>query len=167
MKAIATVIVCALVLAATPVQAVEIAVDPGEVGNPVNSPLNFTTFPLSPTVVDLVFADSKTLTWGPGELAFAITGTPSGGASFLSGYFFSDDPNTALPGTVFEGSIEGGVITVNLPAETVWKGMHLQAIFQDNIAYSLIWTERPIVGGGGTPIDARGWSKIKSLYAGE
>jgi hypothetical protein len=167
MKAIATVVVSALMLAASLAQAVELTVDPGTAGDPVTSPLNFTTFPVSPLIVDLVFADSKTLTWGPGTLAFALTGTPSGGASFLSGYFFSDDPNTALPGTDFAGSIEGGVITVNLPAETVWKGMHFEAIFQDNIAYSLIWTDRPTVGVDTTPVEAGSWGRIKSLYSGE
>lgn len=164
MKAIVTIVVCALALAANPAQAIEKIVDPGEVGALVTNPLNFTTFPLSPLVVDLVFADSKTLTWGPGPLVFALTGTPSGGASTLTGYLFRDDPNTPLAGTNFSGTIEGGVITVDLPAERVWKGMRFEAFFQDNIAYSLIWTDRPTVGQDMTQVETRSWGELKSFY---
>jgi hypothetical protein len=170
-RRLAPVLTGALVLLAVALapnaHAIEIEVDPGEVGNLVTSPLNFATVPLSPLIVDLVFADSKTLTWGPGILTFAITATPSGGASVLSGYLFGDDPSTPIEGTNFDGRIEGGVIDLDLLAETVWRGMHFEAFFQNDFVYSLIWTSRPTVGEDTTPVDEQSWAQIKSYYRGE
>ena len=168
MKVIAAIAICAIILGAVPALATPIVVDPGEVGGTVTTPLNFTTFPLNPTTVDLIFDATKTLTFGPGMMSFALTGTPSGGASPLSGYLFWDDTDSPIPNTHFEGNIEGGIVGVDLPSETVWRGMRFEAFFQDDFLYSLIWTSLPVVGDGGpTPSEVRSWGAIKSLYRGE
>jgi hypothetical protein len=127
-------------------KAVTIDYNPGEVGQPVNQSFNFLLAPPVGFVVDLVFTDQKTLTWGPGLLSFALTKTPSD-ASLLEGVF-TDGNGDPIAGTEFDGSIDGGVIDLTLASEVVWRGMRFVANFDsfNEAGYTLIWTSRPEVG---------------------
>jgi hypothetical protein len=136
-----------LALFASGARAVTIEIDPGAVGNLVNSPLNFVVPPPGAVVVDLVFSDQKTLTWGPGPLFFALTASPGGALVPLNGYL--SDGGGEIAGTAFDGLIDGGIIELSLAAEVVWTGMHFESAFQgaqDEVLYSLIWTSKPSVG---------------------
>jgi hypothetical protein len=137
-----------LVLFASGAKAVPIDYNPGEVGQPVDETFTF-ALALPALVVDLVFTDQKTLTFGPGVLTFALTATPLN-LQGLSGAF-TDGNGDPIAGTDFMGTIDGGVIELNLASEVVWSGMRLVAAppgFDGNFmrAYTLVWTSKPEVG---------------------
>jgi hypothetical protein len=138
-----------LLLFASGAKAVQIDYNPGEVGQPVDETFTFALAGLDALVVDLVFTDQKTLTWGPDPLIFALTAFPNN-LQPLTGVF-TDGNGDPIAGTDFMGTIDGGVINLNLASEVVWSGMRLVAPppgFDGNFmrSYTLIWTSRPEVG---------------------
>ena len=85
-------------------QAIEIAVDPGVVGE-TSIPMQF-ILDAPASVVDITFTDLKTLESGPGAVAFSLQ---LGGELPFVNYsgFFSDAAGEAIPGTQFSGIVDG------------------------------------------------------------
>jgi hypothetical protein len=137
-----------LLLFASGAKAVPIDYNPGEVGQPVDETFTFALAGPGALVVDLVFTDQKTLTWGPDPLIFALTAFPNN-LQALTGVF-TDGNGDPIAGTEFAGSIDGGVIELILANEVVWSGMRLvnptgfDGFF--GRSYTLIWTSKPEVG---------------------
>jgi len=149
---------CCLILAALfapSAQAVEILVNPGPVGSPVNNPLAFFieegSLPEPPPFpsVDLVFTDGKSVILQPGTgppnlLVFEMLGDTVSYTGFLT-----NELGNEIPGTDFTGIADTSATNKELPEGTVWHGMHFQADFLDARTYTLVW--QPL-GLGSTPV---------------
>jgi hypothetical protein len=141
-------IIAFVALFASSAKAVQITVDPGMVGGPVNDIISFVVPPPGAVFVDLSFANQKTLTFGPGPLSFALTRVPAGGLGPPFVGALADENGDEIPGTGFTGVIDAGVITLDLASQVTWSGMRFASLF-DAIpltAYSLVWTSKPTVG---------------------
>jgi hypothetical protein len=138
---------CCFILAALfapSAQAIEIAADPGDVGQPASF-IFFQTFDPE-TVIDITFTDQKTLE-GAGTVAFNLdTDLPVIG---FTG-FFSDAAGDEISGTSFTGST-ASITQFDLPGFTVWNDIHFEGDFRGTEAYTLIWSDlgqatKPTVG---------------------
>jgi hypothetical protein len=138
---------CCLMLAtlfAPSAQAIEIAADPGDVGQPASF-IFFQTFD-PPTVIDITFTDQKTLE-GAGTVAFNLN-TDAPFINFTG--FFSDAAGDEISGTSFVGSTAGDT-KFDLPGFTVWHDIHFEGDFRGTEAYTLTWSDllqatKPTVG---------------------
>ncbi len=149
---------CCLILAtlfAPSAQAVEILVNPGPAGSPVNNPLAFFieegSLPEPPPFpsVDLVFTDGKSVILKPGTgppnlLVFEMFGATVSYTGFLT-----NELGNEIPGTDFTGIADTSLTNKELPPGTVWHGMHFEGDFADAHTYGLGWEP---AGVGSTPL---------------
>jgi len=136
-----------VVLFAPTAYAVTIVVNPGNVGGEAQN-FNFANDDLV-LVVDLVWADNKTLEWGAGTHVFLLAGDPG---AFYAGILL-DAAGNPIPGTELAGRVPntadfkaGGI---DLPETTVFSGIRLSsAAFIDAGGWAWNWNtaDRPLVG---------------------
>ncbi|MBW2694026.1 MAG: PEP-CTERM sorting domain-containing protein [Deltaproteobacteria bacterium] len=137
-------------------QALEILVNPGPFGSPVNNPLAFFieegSLPEPPPFpsVDLVFTDGKSVILEPetGPANNLLVFEMFGAIVTYTG-FLTNELGNEIPGTDFTGIADGDVTNKEIPAGTVWHGMHFEGDFEDAVTYTLVWEP---LGLGATPL---------------
>jgi hypothetical protein len=135
-----------LLIGVSSVYAAPILVDPGQVGS-VSDGFEFFVLPVGGLLVEVLFTDLKTLELGAGLHGFFLTGLGPGTRPIYAGSFL-DAQGVSIPGTEFEGKVDGDAAEVDLSETTVFRGMLFTA---QNVAfdgaYKLAWFEpKPIVG---------------------
>jgi PKD repeat protein len=116
---------------------VAIPVDPGVVDECVDQSI---IFPSPGLPFDLVFTDNKTLTLGPGTLAFVLQGS-----NVIFNGALLDAVGNEISGTDYSGLAEGGATQVPLSQSTTWHGMRFVSDFPLGPA-GLVFTSCPVVG---------------------
>jgi hypothetical protein len=137
-------------LAATTAHAVEIEVDPGTPGGPAD---DLPMVLIAGVENDITFTGGKSLTVEGTDpvLSFIIkTDLGSGGPRSFNGHL-QDQQGTEIPGTNFEGAVEGDAVTVPLAPGTVWYGIRLVGVFNPELhLMSWLGTFPTVVAGSGT-----------------
>ncbi|MBW2397475.1 MAG: PEP-CTERM sorting domain-containing protein [Deltaproteobacteria bacterium] len=151
---------CCLILAALfapSAQALEILVNPGPAGSPVNNPLAFFieegSLPEPPPFpsVDLVFTDGKSVILEPetGPANNLLVFEMFGATTVTYTGFLTNELGNEIPGTDFTGISDTSATNKELPPGTVWHGMHFEGDFEDAGTYELVWEP---LGLGATPL---------------
>ena len=124
-------------------------VNPGNVGGEAQD----FQFDASTQVVDIVWADNKTLEWGAGTHIFFLLGPPgSGYVGILLDAAGIPIPGTELIGTTPTSGDPGKAGVINLAETTVFSGIRLISgdFFDEGFSTGWVWNwrdnDRPLVG---------------------